>query len=239
MLETGNGIDTLISGINTARIEPSHLTGTSSGPDDPGDDYITNAHGERFDKAIHRADKEGNPLMTKGGRFRLKPGRKTGVDYSNAGPKLNNPFQSDEEGADETHPKVDAQLTFAANTAAEIYIQSGVLIFGGEWLPDPARMEREQLVMAFEQYFLAKGVVDIPPGVALAIALLGYAAPRFYLPQTQSRVQIAWIWLRSKFARKKDDATRAYFRSNGMRENDAGAANGAVRTSWWRTRPNS
>ena len=233
MLESGNGIDGLISAIPNARIEESV---SPSEQHSPGLEGITNVHGERFDKAIHRADKNGDPLLTKTGRFRLKPGRKAGVDYSDAGPKLNNPFQP---SAEIDAPEIDPSLSFAAQTAAEMYIQTGVILFGPEWLPETERMERETLVSAFEQYFIAKGVIDIPPGVALAIALFGYAAPRFHMPETQSRVQIAWIWLRSKFKRKKDDATRANFRAYGLREDDASAANGAERKGFWRTRFNS
>ena len=43
--------------------------------------------------------------------------------------------------------------------------------------------------MSFEAYFKAKGITDLSPGWALAIALVAYAGPRFRQPKTVSTLQ--------------------------------------------------
>lgn len=208
------GIADFVQGINTAYVEPTDDVSEAS--DDGGDDYITNRHGERFDPSIHVTNEDGSPKLTKHGRFRHRPGRKSGSSST-----------------DNDAPERDPNLTLAAETAATLYIQSGVLLFGHEWLPNPEKMEREQLVAAFEAYFEAKGVIDIPPGVALAIALFGYAAPRLYMPETQTRLQRATMWLKLKLGWMKYNAPRIDSRADRLRKDDASKNDGEKR-GWWR-----
>lgn len=86
----------------------------------------------------------------------------------------------------------------AAATAALIAV--GVTAFGDEWIP--RKGEPENLQGAFAAYFRAKGVADVPPGLALAIAVLGYAGPRFTQPETLTRLQKFKLWLASLRARR-------------------------------------
>ncbi len=224
-----DGIGAMIAETKTARIE--------NFPDDTpdiDDDFDiagrpAGNHQSGFDQSIHEL-KDGQPIKNKDGSFRKKRGRKTGVNYSAAG---------DDTGSDGFNYPESPQsnnLEMAAKTAAAIYIQTGVIVFGPEWLPDPKAMEQEQLEYAFKMYFEAKGITDIPPGVALAITCAAYAAKRLYQPVTQSRVAYMIGWIRGKFSRRKADATRNDTRANGLRENDPGKANGSRSKTTWRQR---
>lgn len=226
---TDDGIEEFVGGIDQAHVEPLR------GNDDDGDyeDYITNNHGEEFDPDIHLSDKDGNPRLTKHGKFRLKPGRKTGTDHS-AKQRINRPNAANE--------NISPEMSMAAETAASMYINSGVMLFGEEWIPDSAKREREHLVSAFEQYFIAKGIEDIPPGLALAIAMFGYAAPRLHMPQTQYRLSTFILWSRSKVLKVTQifgfnrDASRYDTRSNGLRKNDASKKDSETRGWFWNRR---
>src|SRR3989304_2676798 len=187
--------------------------------------------GENFNPAIHAANANGDPILTLKGRFRKRVGRKP----INARPALNIPGSTTQNYDDypEAAPQPPSNSA-AAQAAAEIYIQTGVAIFGHEWLPDEGARERDNLVSAFNVYLGAKGITDIPPGVALFIAMFGYAAPRLYLPKTQTKIQRFTLWCRLKIGalklkrspvqpnEEKSNGTRNDFRPNGVRENDTG-----------------
>jgi len=57
--------------------------------------------------------------------------------------------------------------------------------------------ERKAVAEAYRDYFKASGIGDIPPGVALAIALSIYALPRAMEPEPRNRIKEAAI----RFAR--------------------------------------
>ena len=63
-------------------------------------------------------------------------------------------------------------------------------IFGDEW--KPAVSEAENIQNALARYLRAKNMPDLPPGWILAIAVSGYAAPRFTRPQTQAKIS-SWV----------------------------------------------
>lgn len=211
-----DGIAGLIGEVKNARIEVD----IDADPEGDADDIINASTGEKFDHAIHLSDAAGNPVLTKTGKFRKRAGRPSGGNERPSG--INFP---------EAPPQNNARL--AAETAAAIYINTGVVIFGSEWLPNAANMEREQLVEAFNAYFEANGIVDIPPGVALVIACLGYAAPRLYMPKTQTKLQQFILWVKIKIGRAKLNAARADTGTNGLRENNASKANGEA-VGWFR-----
>lgn len=218
------GIGELIGDVKTARVE----VGPDDAPDNDLDEIpvITNDKTrEEFDPSIHVATKDGLPVMNRDGSFRKKPGRKNPSISGHAEPRINIPEA----------PQPD-QSEMAAKACAALYVQSGMTLFGMEWAPEN-KEEFQGLEFAFKSYFDAKGAIDIPPGIALALAMSSYAAKRFQQPTTQSRIAYAWGWLRGRFSRgKKTNATRDDIGSNGLRENNASAANGQARGWSWRSR---
>jgi hypothetical protein len=98
--------------------------------------------------------------------------------------------------------EINARAAGAA--AAGALVTVGMMIGGEEWQPitEPVN-EMEQLSNAFGNYFVAKGVNDFPPGVALSMAICMYALPRFTQPKTQTRVRSLKNWLVLRAAKWK------------------------------------
>lgn len=75
-----------------------------------------------------------------------------------------------------------------------------VNVFGPEWAPRTIRHEasgaelneRSNLVTAVATYLRVKEVPDLPPGLMLCVVLVAYAAPRFAVPNTKSKIK--WLW---------------------------------------------
>ena len=224
ILREGDGISDIIGEIQNAHIQETD--------DFPGDyDHIEtseefpelkDASGNVFNPNYHDLDENGQPKLTKNGNFRKKRG-----GAGNSGPRLNIPG----------HGAVDLSDTSAvAETAATLYIQTGVIFFGPEWLPDPAKMEKEFLVKHFHDYFEEKGITDFPPGVALAIACFAYAGARMHKPNTSQKIMAAIDWCKLRIGgliwRVKYGA-RNDTRPNGVRKNDAGQAYGKAGARRW------
>lgn len=70
------------------------------------------------------------------------------------------------------------------------------LIDGDEWLQTEA--ERKYQEGVWKAYYIAKGAVDLPPGLLVCVALLSYAGPRLRAPKTSEKVGRIrkWIGLR-------------------------------------------
>lgn len=98
--------------------------------------------------------------------------------------------------------------------AATVFDMSTGLLtttFGPEWQPRPAQQpgqpdEREIVCGALKHYFKSKNAQDIPPGLMLTAVVIAYAGPRLRAPNTASKLQMAWTWVKLKLSklRKKD-----------------------------------
>lgn len=168
-----------------------------TGPDAPKD-----KNGATFDPAIHKVDKQGNPTLTKLGNLILKPGRKAGKSTTGAS-VVNTP------GSAPTDPAIQkrAESRAAGVASANLILMLGVGIGGDEWQPrvdeKQGLNEKTMLEGAFGDYFEATGKTDIPPGMALTVAIGAYALPRFTMPKTQSRVGIFKKWITKKIANRR------------------------------------
>jgi hypothetical protein len=98
-------------------------------------------------------------------------------------------------------PEPLSEYRVAAEAACAVTFTVGMTLGGEEW--QPSKDEHATLAQAFEAYFRAKGCVDVPPGVALTIALLSYAGPRFTKPKTQGRLQKLRMWWAQKRAERR------------------------------------
>lgn len=80
------------------------------------------------------------------------------------------------------------------------------MTIGPEWHPrilkqgDVEINERVAVVDALQKYFTAKQVQDLPPGLMLTFILASYAAPRFGVDNTKTKMQRAYLWGKSKLA---------------------------------------
>jgi len=141
-------------------------------------DVLTDSGGNIFDSSIHAVDKEGKPLFTAKGLFRKKRQRKKSkiADI----------------------PEPDATMAFKAcgATTAEMVFIACQGLGGPDWVPRDE--ERAYMTEAWTQYYQAKDIKDLPPGVIVATAMISYAAPRFTMPETQSRFKKFLTWAKAK-----------------------------------------
>jgi hypothetical protein len=106
-------------------------------------------------------------------------------------------------------PEAQAKMQARASgkMAANLLMTLGVVAGGEEWQPlkDPQSGldEKQMLESAFGDYFEATGKTDIPPGMALTVAIGGYMLPRFTMPKTRSRMGKVKDWFVKKLADRK------------------------------------
>lgn len=257
-MDDGSGASAVIDGLQNARVEINDQMPTTEANYTPPPPPKTDTAGTVYDSAIHCYDAAtGEPLLTKTGKFRKRaegrapsksPARKT-VAPSPGKSRLNlaldqsggDDFQNDQAAAFdapiESGPQIDGEVMLAAETCAEMYIQTGVALFGGEWLPEGDKTDREALVSGFYRYLHHKGIKDIPPGIALCMAMFGYAAPRFHKPKTSAKIAAYWTLIKSRFSRITNRAPRHDIRSNGVRQNAAGETHSEAGSRTWFGRP--
>lgn len=152
--------------------------------------------GAVFEPAIHAVDATGAPVMTAGGAYAKKRGRKSATPGAaqSTMPAAKSPpgtAMPASPGA-QTMMAQQQAARIAGIQAAGLVFAVGTIIGGEEWHPriDPkiGLDEKSMMESAMGDYFVSQGKTDIPPGVALAFVMLAYAAPRFAMPKTQSRV---------------------------------------------------
>lgn len=147
----------------------------------------TDKRGDTFNPDIHAVDSDGNPKMTGSGYFAKKRGRKGG---STAKSTIGGVPQNEAQQPSAMDIQKNKQR-MAGSAAANSLIMVGMVLGGEEWNPiknvEHGIDEKNNLETAFADYFEAKGMDDIPAGIALSIAIVGYAAPRFTMPKTQAR----------------------------------------------------
>ncbi len=146
-----------------------------------------------------------NPEAVKRGRGR-PPGSKSKPKTPEANAK---PDFSDVDGTPTT-PKAEVKpINYDAMAKMVFGMSAGTLanVFGPEWLPRPPQPgqpgEEEMMIGAIAAYMRASEMPDIPPGIMLVLVCGMYAAPRFAAPNTKEKVKGMWMWIKSKFARKK------------------------------------
>lgn len=132
-----------------------------------------------FDPAIHCTNPDGSPKLTKSGKYRFRRGAKG--SSASTGPSTDS-GSGNESGPDFVN---NCRNTAAMCTQLLFTVCSSTL--GKHWNPDSAQ-ERENLEGALAQYFVARGMPDMPPEVMLGLALFAYAFPRFQHPDTQERL---------------------------------------------------
>jgi len=181
--------------------------------------HLRDADGASFDPALHYTEDDGEPKLTAKGLLRKRRVRRSTADKN----------------ADANREALNARQQVEARSAGIVAANSLLIVatgFGGdEWnaVKDEASGidERAQLQQAFGDYFVAKGVTDFPPGVALVLAIGMYAAPRFTMPKTQSKIGRVWSrakkYLASVGKRRNKDESQSDSRDNGKRQNDDGA----------------
>lgn len=151
----------------------------------------TDDFGTKFDSALHTGTK------LKNGRWRERRKKENGEPKSVVA-KPGSATPANPNAVDETSARA------AGAAAAGSIFMLGMMLGGEEWAPitEPIN-ERANMERAFGDYFVAKGVTDFPPGMALTVALIGYAAPRFTMPKTRKRASSVREWVSIRVAKWK------------------------------------
>lgn len=152
------------------------------------EEILLDERGDTFDGDQHEVDSDGKPRKTKGGFFHKKRGGVSKV--SGAKSSI----------ASVDTPSEDLSYQACGSSTAEIIFIMGQALGGQEWVPVPD--ERRYMSDAWAQYYKAKEVKDLPPGLIVATAMISYAMPRFSRPETKTRLQKASHWIKMRFSKK-------------------------------------
>lgn len=164
----------------------SHVVDAESKP--PSKEGPTDKDGRGFDPSLHEVDHDGKPRLKKDGTLSMARGTKKGYKRSKV---------VDTSQIPDNPGKAIAESIFAI----------GQLVGGEDFIPieDAERgiNERKTMTSAWEGYCEQKEITDFPPGIALAMAMLGYVVPRFYMDKTKSRFAKGKEWLAGKIGEWK------------------------------------
>jgi hypothetical protein len=143
-------------------------------PDDVLEPIVKNYEG--FDPNAHAVNADGTPRMKTGGGFAAKRGRKPGQTS-----------QGKNVATKSATLQASPQNEVTAKLCANVLINGGVQLFGPHWAPID-KQEGDSLKGAFKDYFDSIGGVDLPPGIALVIAVGMYTLPRVMHEETQKKI---------------------------------------------------
>lgn len=168
--------------------------------------HLKDSDGNGFDPAVHKTNKAGEPTLSTKGKLIKKPGRKAGAKpgaQGGHGSVVGGAHNQPVDKAAEQRMQARASGTMAAN----LILQIGIVAGGEEWHPrvDEQTGLNEKLMLenSFADYFEATGKTDIPPGMALTVAIGAYALPRFTMPKTQSRLSKIKMGLKQWWINRK------------------------------------
>lgn len=164
-----------------------------------GAEAETDKSGAVFDPAIHETGADGKGIINSKGMWKRPRGRKVGQP---AASRLAEPRK----GTGATAPadgSTSPEAAIAGAQIAEAIFALGVVIGGEEFQPiynpENGINERAAMSSAFARLCEEKGIRDIPPGIAVTIAVVGYIAPRFFMPKTKTRMESFKGWLAEKY----------------------------------------
>lgn len=176
-------------------------------------DGLKDADGQSFDPRLHVTDESGLPKLTKTGKLRKRrqpqetaPTTRKPVTSFVATPKSEH--STHDEPVDTSAASAAANSRAAGVATANLLITVGMSLGGEEWAPvkntELGIDEKALLENAFADYYLATGKTDLPPGLALTVAVGSYALPRFSKPKTKTRLKILGVWLKQKWENWKN-----------------------------------
>lgn len=191
------------------------VTESMAGPVNPFQG-LTDTKGRGFDQELHAVDDSGNPIITTKGKLKLKKrGRPSKVGTSKTSTPVDSGIESRVGGVPTAPDQGEMQSRAMGVYSANLLISLGRAIGGEEWEPrkDEAFDERENLEIAFGDYFTAKEMKDIPPGLALSLALSTYMLPRFMMPTTKKRTlsfvdKMKLLFLKKKMEKKHEEGPK-------------------------------
>ena len=201
------------------------ISDASKNPDVPGaasGSVELDALGVPWDSTQHATGKDGKGVRTEKGTWRKRRGLKGSPSHLNTGAASNKPPEESEEV--KNRRLLEQQARLAGATVAMLMFRISTGIGGPQFHPRQVQVtenisydERTVMVDAWGDYFLAKGIVDVPPGVALCGALFMYYGPRFQDPEVRKKSgkvvtwfknAAQWVYFKFKYRGKKKPESR-------------------------------
>jgi hypothetical protein len=149
--------------------------------------------GTAFDPSIHDA------RLNRDGVWARKRGRKKGSVSEPAAPRSIVGTADASPASPGSSPIGDR-----FDLAAELYTRAGYSVLDGafsgdgEWLPENDG-EHVALRGAVATYLRHKGTDDLPPGLAVGLAIATYGAKRISKPNTSTRLRLYVSWIKAKW----------------------------------------
>ena len=166
-------------------------------------DKLRDNMGRAFSKEYHKIGDDGEPLLTTKGTLRVVRGphkKKLPPVSTIGGVETPGPL-----GLADGQPGTDADIIATGQSAASLTFVIGMMIFKSDGQPTQA--EINQVTMAYQTYFRAKNIRDLPPGIVLVTALASYAVPRFMKPQQIKKMSSFWGKVHAKFSKSRPGAS--------------------------------
>lgn len=174
----------------------------------------TDKFGRAYDAKLHespmRFNREGFICCRRGGGS--KP--TSGINQGKSAPAGNasSSFVSTPPQADPADVDNETKIQQTAIMCSTLFIGGAQMVGGEEFKPETG--EPEFLRDSFANYFRAAGLVDIPPGVGLAIAMGAYVAKRWNQPIFVAKRESWWDRIKAWWTgRKKKLASDAVMTS--------------------------
>lgn len=188
-----------------------HAIEQAEAQDQGGDtSTLVDGDGNSFDADLHQVNDDGTPKTGVSGKLLKRRGRKKDSVLGKSKNKKN--AKVDQEDLNKIKSRT------AGKGFANLLISLGMGIGGDEWRPIKNEKlgidERHHLEQCFADYFEATGKTDIPPSMALALGVISYAAPRFAMPKTQSRLSAIKTFLIKKYVEIKGKAKEKKLRES-------------------------
>ncbi len=160
--------------------QPSNTPESADSPESvEGIPDLRDTSGTVFNRSYHSVDKDGQPKITKSGKFRKKTGAvlssNPNVPGATQGLKIIDPLKA----------KRNAEMFVSLLEFGAVQISGPDC--GNEWMM--GTNEKIKLQEETSRFFIHNGIDDIPPNIAFVLAIGCYALPRL-LPGTKTRKKI-------------------------------------------------
>lgn len=169
-----------------------------------------------WNSAEHATGPDGKGIRTVKGAWRKRRGLKGSASHLNTGAAKPAEAPPEDPSIAQTRT-LEHQNRMAGAMAGTMLVRISAAIGGKEFLPRTITVpggltyhEEQFLQTAFGDYFVAKGITDIPPGMVLCSALCMYFLPRFQEPAVRERSgrfvrwmkeRFVWVYLKWKYRR--------------------------------------
>lgn len=160
--------------------------------------------GVPWNPEFHATGADGKGIRTAKGAWRKRRGVAGSRPYLNTSAANSAPAEPKEDPSVTEQRTLEHQNRMAGAMAGTMLVRISAAVGGKEFLPRNITAagvtynEEQFLQTAFGDYFVAKGISDIPPGMVLASALCMYYLPRFQEPAVKERAGGFMHWVKKK-----------------------------------------